>query len=85
MVGIQGIVYQIPAPKELVSLAEYASGALAFEAMVATHAINEYTTTLHAINSAIVKLGKLTHAAKVYRGVSAAVLPEWLWSAASPM
>lgn len=37
--------------------------------------INLYTTTLHVINSLIVKLGKLTNADKVYRGVSGMVLP----------
>ena len=31
---------------------------------------NTYTTTLHCINSVIVKLGKLTKAQKVYRGIS---------------
>ena len=37
---------------------------------------NKYTTTLHVINSAILKLSKLTKAAKVYRGVSGGMLPE---------
>ena len=37
---------------------------------------NMYTTTLHVINSCIVKLSKLTVAAKVYRGISAMVLPK---------
>ena len=37
---------------------------------------NMYTTTLHAINSAIIKLSKLTSAGKVYRGVSGGLLPE---------
>jgi ankyrin repeat protein len=37
---------------------------------------NRYVTTIHAINSAIVKASKLTKAAKVYRGVSGGVLPE---------
>lgn len=36
---------------------------------------NMYTTTLHCINSTIVKLGKLTKAEKVYRGISGGVLP----------
>ena len=36
---------------------------------------NHYTTTLHAINSVIVKLSKLTIATKVYRGVSGGRLP----------
>ena len=37
---------------------------------------NKYATTLHVINSAIIKLSRLTQAAKVYRGVSGGVLPE---------
>ena len=37
---------------------------------------NRYTTTLHCINSAVIKLSKLTVAAKVYRGVSGGLLPE---------
>ena len=39
-------------------------------------ACNTYTTTLHAINSAIVKSGKLTRATKVYRGISGMALPK---------
>ena len=42
---------------------------------------NRYVTTIHAINSAIVKASKLTKAAKVYRGVSGGVLPERFWTA----
>ena len=37
---------------------------------------NKYTTTLHVINSAVVKLSKLTFAKKVYRGVSGGRLPK---------
>ena len=37
--------------------------------------LNKYTTTLHAINSAIVKLSKLTIAKRVYRGVQGRTLP----------
>ena len=36
---------------------------------------NKYTTTLHVINSAVVKLSKLTVVSKVYRGVSGGRLP----------
>jgi hypothetical protein len=43
--------------------------------------LNTYTTTLHAINSAIVKLSKLTYAHKVYRGINNRVLPEEFWKA----
>ena len=38
--------------------------------------MNAYTTTLHAINSAIIKLSKLTVAKPVYRGVSGGRLPK---------
>jgi len=44
-------------------------------------AMNTYATSLHAINSAIVKLSKLTYACKVYRGVNGRVLPEQFWRA----
>ncbi len=40
-----------------------------------------YTTTLHVINSAVVKLGKLTKAGTVYRGLSGGTLPEEFWQA----
>ena len=40
---------------------------------------NTYATTIHALNSALIKLGKLGGAERVYRGVSSAVLPDWLW------
>ena len=40
---------------------------------------NKYTTTLQAINSAIVKLSKLTVATKVYRGISGRGLPDEFW------
>jgi hypothetical protein len=40
---------------------------------------NTYATTLHVINSAVIKLGKLTFAGKVYRGVSGRALPEEFW------
>ena len=40
---------------------------------------NMYTTTLHCINSAIVKLGKIARACKVYRGVSGGLLPPEFW------
>ena len=36
---------------------------------------NKYTTTMHVINSAVVKLSKLTFASEVYRGVSGGRLP----------
>ena len=56
---------------------EEAKGTLKYEQ--ARKELNTYTTTLHAINSSIVKLGKLTIACKVYRGISGRVLPEQFW------
>ena len=41
---------------------------------------NTYTTTLHIINSSIVKLSKLTKVEKVYRGISGGVLPPAFWT-----
>ena len=38
---------------------------------------NMYATTIWVINSAIVKLGKLTVQSKVYRGVSGRGMPSW--------
>ena len=40
---------------------------------------NTYTTSLHVINSSIVKLGKITKACKVYRGISKGTLPDDFW------
>ena len=36
---------------------------------------NQYPTTIHAINSCVIKLSKLTVATKVYRGLKGAALP----------
>lgn len=47
------------------SIYQPANGALSFEQ--AKSSLNKYTTTLHGINSAIIKLGKLTKATKVPR------------------
>jgi ankyrin repeat protein len=58
----------------------YARGELAFESVRRAH-LNTYTTTLHAINSSVVKLGKLSVACKVYRGINGRVLPEQFWTA----
>lgn len=58
--------------------AAYEQGSVAWE-IVRTKHLNTYTTTLHAINSAIVKLSKVTIATKVYRGVSGRLLPEQFW------
>ena len=54
-----------------------AAGTLSFEE--AAESVNKYTTTLHGINSAVVKLGKLSHAAKVYRGIAGMKLPDQFW------
>ena len=40
---------------------------------------NRYGTTIHSINSSIVKLSKLTKVTKLYRGIRGATLPERLW------
>ena len=40
---------------------------------------NTYTTTLHIINSACVKLSKLTKVQRVYRGVAGGTLPPTFW------
>ncbi|KAL1523174.1 hypothetical protein AB1Y20_018129 [Prymnesium parvum] len=42
---------------------------------------NQYVTTLHVLNSCIVKLSKLTVVSKVYRGLANGVLPEPFWRA----
>lgn len=41
---------------------------------------NQYPTTIHAINSLIIKLSKLTVATKVYRGFCYAKLPDSFWT-----
>ena len=40
---------------------------------------NSYTTTIHAINSCVIKLSKLTKAGKVWRGIKDAKLPPEFW------
>ena len=52
----------------------YARGAISFEE--AARLANKYTTTLHATNSAVLKLAKLTRACTVYRGIWGRRLPE---------
>jgi hypothetical protein len=54
-----------------------AAGTLPYEK--AKKEINLYTTTIHVINSCIVKMGKLTKAKPVYRGLSLRILPEQFW------
>ena len=41
---------------------------------------NVYATTIHAINSLIIKVSKLTIAGKVYRGFCYAKLPDSFWT-----
>ena len=55
-----------------------ADGKLSYEQ--ASVSLNKYTTTIHSINSCIVKVGKLTQACIVYRGVSGGVLPDEFWN-----
>jgi hypothetical protein len=55
-----------------------AAGTLSFE--VAKQKVNKYTTTLHAINSTIIKLCKLTKAIKIYRGIAGMKLPDEFWT-----
>ena len=57
---------------------EYTGGTLSFDE--ASELLNKYTTTLHSINSSIVKLGKLTLANKVYRGIAGMKLPDQFWT-----
>lgn len=40
-----------------------------------------FASVLSVINSAVVKLGKLQRAEKVYRGMGGGVLPEQFWTA----
>ena len=45
------------------------------------HEINKYTTTIHAINSCVLKMSQLTKAGTVYRGLSGLQLPKKLLEA----
>jgi len=65
-----------PTAADEVALREYTRAA--YEEVVKR--INKYTTTLHAINSVVVKLSKLTKASTVYRGVHDFVLPDQFWT-----
>ena len=61
------------------SVKQFADGAITYAQ--AKGRMNLYTTTLHVINSGIVKTSKLTFAGKVYRGVSGMALPKEFWTA----
>jgi len=65
-----------PTAADEAALHEYTCAA--YEAVV--QRINKYTTTLHALNSAVIKLSKLTKASTVYRGVHDMVLPDQFWT-----
>ena len=54
-----------------------ANGTMPYEK--ARKELNFYTTTIHVINSCIVKMGKLTKAQPVYRGMSGRIFPEQFW------
>lgn len=41
---------------------------------------NRFSTTIQAVNSSLIKLSKLTHVQKVYRGVSGGYLPDAFWT-----
>ena len=41
---------------------------------------NNYVSTIHAVNSCVIKLSKLTKAGTVYRGVCYATTPEAFWT-----
>ena len=56
---------------------QYADGTLPFEA--AKEHMNTYTTTLNVLNSALLKLCKLTQVDTVYRGISGRKLPASFW------
>ena len=66
-------------PQGTAKIFEPGSGLLSFDEAV--RSLNKYTTTLHAINSAVIKLGKLTIADKVFRGISGMGLPTKFWIA----
>ena len=40
---------------------------------------NIYTTSIHAVNSCVLKLSKLTRASTIYRGFAGGLLPEAFW------
>lgn len=60
---------------------KYASVVRGYGQVIAECRGNTYTTTIHALNSFIVKASKMTKANLVYRGVYAGTLPEWFWNA----
>ena len=79
---MRGLGCEVPSLQEqMVKLCCSRGAAAAFEKRAITFEMaceraNKYVTTLHAINSAVVKLSKLTKVTKVYRGMSGMTLPE---------
>ena len=79
---MRGLGCEVPFLQEqMVKLCCSSEAADAFEKRAITfetacEGANKYVTTLHAINSAVVKLSKLTKVTKVYRGMSGMTLPE---------
>ena len=55
----------------------FANGTMKFEE--AKQSLNRYTTTLHAVTSAVIKLGKLSAVQPVFRGISGKKLPDKFW------
>jgi NLR family CARD domain-containing protein 3 len=76
---LKGTMVKLCCPKAVAEA--YAAGGSSFE--LAIKSLNKYTTTLHAINSAIIKLGKLNKATKVYRGIAGKALPLEFWEPTS--
>ena len=66
------VAYQGTAP-----MFKPANGTISFEE--AKQSLNRYTTTLHAITSAVIKLGKLSVVKPVFRGISGMKLPDKFW------
>ena len=56
---------------------EEANGALTYDKV--RKELNMYTTTIHVINSCIVKMGKLTVAKPVFRGMAGRLFPDTFW------
>ena len=56
---------------------KYVAGSIEFDE--ARRSVNKYPTTLHSINSSVIKLSKLTRATKIYRGISGMALPDEFW------
>jgi hypothetical protein len=54
-------------------------GTGAHDAFMALCRGNPYTTSLHALRSAVLKLSQIGTAHTVYRGVSSSSVPHWLW------